>query len=840
MPSRKLSSYRAKRDFTRTTEPSGTGKATAAAKSRKYVIQKHAARRLHYDLRLESDGVFKSWAVTKGPSLDPRDKRLAVEVEDHPLDYGGFEGTIPKGEYGGGTVQLWDRGTWSVQPGRSIRASLKAGELKFTLQGERLKGGWVLVRMKRDRTGGNGNNWLLIKHRDRFAKDDGDALLATDRSVATGRTMAQIAAGKTAKRAPAKKGSRRAATPPAFVPPQLAKLVEHAPAETGWGHEIKFDGYRMQMRVAGGTVTLKSRKGLDWTARFPEIARAGKTLPDCLIDGEIVAQDDRRVPSFSLLQAALAEQETGELVFFVFDLLFADGEDLRAERLTERKARLEGLLRGHSGHRIRYVAHFETAADAILRSACRMRLEGVVSKRLDAPYRSGRSESWLKTKCRAGQEVVVGGWTLRAGRLRSLLVGVHRGKRLAYVGGVGTGFGERNIKPLMAALRARATERSPFAGENAPVAAADIRWVRPELVAEIEFAGWTGSGMVRQAAYKGLREDMAPAEISDEPVLRRGASKKARATRKEAPPRRKSREVRIEGVAISNPDKALWPDAGDRRPVTKEDLANYDATVGPWMIEHLKGRPCSIIRAPDGIGGQRFFQRHAMQGTASLLDLVKVQGERKPYLEINRIEAIVAVAQSGGIELHPWNCRPGEPEVPGRFVFDLDPAPDVDFARVVDAARELRDRLQRLGLVPFCKTTGGKGLHVVTPLAQPRRGRLGWPEAKGYARSVCAAMAADSPDRYVITMSKKERVGRIFLDYLRNGHKATAVAPLSPRAREGATVSMPVEWSQVRGGLDPGRFTIRTVPALLKRSEPWRDYQKAARPLQVIRIRKQS
>ncbi|MEX2150537.1 MAG: DNA ligase D [Steroidobacteraceae bacterium] len=817
MPSRNLSRYRAKRDFSRTAEPSGSGKARAGSKSRRYVIQKHAARRLHFDLRLEFDGVFKSWAVTKGPSLDPRDKRLAVEVEEHPLDYGGFEGTIPKGEYGGGTVQLWDRGTWSAQSARAVRACLKAGELKFTLHGERLKGDWVLVRMKRDRTGRGRNNWLLIKHRDRFAKDDGVSLLATDRSVASGRTMAQIAAGRTA---------TRARTLPAFVPPQLAKLVDHAPAESGWGHEIKFDGYRMQMRVAGGAVTLKSRKGLDWTARFPELARAGKTLPDCLIDGEIVAQDERRIPSFSLLQSALAEQQTGELVYFAFDLLYADGQDRRAECLTDRKSRLEELLRARPGHCIRYVDHFETAADSILRSACRMLLEGVVSKRLAAPYRSGRSDSWLKTKCRAGQEVVVGGWAVREGRLRSLLVGVHRGKRLAYVGRVGTGFGERNIRPLMKALHARATERSPFSGDKAPAAAKDIRWVRPELVAEIEFAGWTGSGMVRQAAYKGLREDKPPAEIGAEPVLRRAALKKA--------------GVRVAGVAISNPDKALWPDAGDGRPVTKEDLANYDATVGPWMIEHLKGRPCSIIRAPDGIGGQRFFQRHAMQGTSSLIDLVKLPGDRKPYLEINRIEAIVAVAQSGGIELHPWNTTPGEPEVPGRFVFDLDPAPDVDFARVVEAAKELRERLQQLGLVPFCKTTGGKGLHVVTPLAQPRRGRLGWPEAKDYARSVCAAMAADSPDRYLITMSKKDRVGRVFLDYLRNGHKATAVAPLSPRAREGATVSMPVEWNQVRAGLDPARFTIRTVPAMLKRSKPWGDYRTAARPLQVIRTRKRS
>ncbi len=838
VPPRKLSRYRAKRDFTRTTEPSGSGRSAATPRSRRYVIQKHAARRLHYDLRLEFGGVFKSWAVTKGPSLDPHDKRLAVEVEDHPLDYGDFEGTIPKGEYGGGTVQLWDRGTWIPEPGRSVQASLKSGELKFTLLGERLKGGWVLVRMKHDRTGGKRNNWLLIKHRDRFAKRR--PAMRCSGPIARSRAGARwrrSRAGKAAQARRRKDRRPRAERSAARIhAPQLAKLVERAPAGSGWGHEIKFDGYRMQMRVVEGAVTLKTRNGLDWTGRFPEIARTGQALPDCLIDGEIVAQDKRNVPSFSRLQAALSEQRTAGLVYFVFDLLFADGVDYRGEALTERKSRLNNLLRKSRGHRMRYVEHFETAPEAILRSACRMALEGVISKRLDAPYRSGRGESWLKTKCRAGQEVVIGGWTVRSGRLRSLLVGVHRGKHLAYVGRVGTGFGERAVKPLLKRLRGLATERSPFSGENAPAASSDIRWVRPELVAEIEFAGWTGSGMVRQAAFKGLREDKPPADIGDEPVLRVGAAKKGR--NEASRTRGRTDEVMVQGVAITNADKALWPHAGDRRPVTKEDLARYDAAIGPWMVEHLKGRPCSIIRAPDGIGGQRFFQRHAMQGTSSLIDLAKVKGERRPYLQLNRVEAVVAVAQSGGIELHPWNNKPGEPDVPGRFVFDLDPAPDVDFARVLEAARELRERLERLGLVPFCKTTGGKGLHVVTPLAQPRRGRLAWPEAKDYARAVCAEMAADSPDRYVITMSKQARVGRIFLDYLRNGHKATAVAPLSPRAREGATVSMPIDWGQVRAGLDPARYTVRTAPALLAKQMPWSDYAKGARPLNAIRTRK--
>ena len=843
MPSKKLTRYRAKRDFARTAEPSGDRRRARKSKTRRYVIQKHAARRLHYDLRLEEGGVFKSWAVTKGPSLDPRDKRLAVEVEDHPLDYGRFEGTIPKGEYGGGTVQLWDRGTWTPDSGGSVAAALRSGELKFTLQGERLNGGWVLVRMKHDRAGGKRNNWLLIKHRDPYAVEDGDRLLAEDRSVATGRRMAEIATGKKARarrkvpirRAAAAKTRARAgkrAAVPEFVAPQLARLVDHLPSGAGWVHEIKFDGYRMQLRVTGGKATLRTRKGLDWTERFPEIAKAGSTLPDCVIDGEIVALDSKNVPSFARLQAALSEEKTGALVYFVFDLLFERGEDLRVESLVERKTRLQALLDPKGDRHIRYVDHFKTAAEAVLRSACRMALEGVVSKREDAPYRSGRGESWVKTKCRAGQEVVIGGWTERQGRLRSVLVGVHRGKRLAYVGRVGTGFGERNARALRTTLRRLGARQSPFQGPDAPASERDIRWAKPKLVAEIEFAGWTGSGMVRQAAFKGLREDKPPREITDEPIAkpRAGAGKSSS----------RAGEAIVLGVTITNPDKPLWPDAGDGEPVTKEELARYDAAVGAWMVEHLRGRPCSIVRAPDGIGGQRFFQRHAMPGTSNLIQLVKVADEGKPYLQIDRVEALVAVAQSGGIELHPWNCAPGEPDVPGRLVFDLDPAPDVAFARVIEAAKSLRERLERAGLATFCKTTGGKGLHVVTPLSQPRRGRLGWPEAKEWARATCAAMAADSPDRYVITMSKKERVGRIFLDYLRNGRKATAVAPLSARAREGAPVSMPLHWKQVRAGLEPGRFTVRTAPALVARGKPWSDYADSARPLPTARRSKRS
>jgi bifunctional non-homologous end joining protein LigD len=704
---------------------------------------------------------------------------------------------------------------------------------------------------------------------------------------------------------------------PPFVEPQLALLVGKPPEGGGWGHEIKLDGYRLQLRVQKGRAVLKTRKGLDWTAKFAGLAAAAKALPDCILDGEAVVLKPDGTPDFSALQAALSEGSADAAVLFVFDLLFEGAEDLRGLPLAERKRHLQAMLdsqpRKVADH-IRYLDHLETSGAAVLESASRVNLEGIVSKQLDAPYRSGRSGSWMKSKTRAGHEVVIGGWTADGKDLRALIAGVYKDGRLVPVGRVGTGFNSENVKSLVARLKKVAADKSPFQERIALPNDRTIHWVRPELVAEIEFAGWTGGGNVRQAAFKGLREDKpanevtaevtadvdaAPAQSAARADKSRGEDAPGRAAklrRVGAPARAedaspavvvdllqpdgsegdvKAKKVAgrgaraggkrpggtasraaaaasrtaatspaptksvfsstptttVMGVAISKPDKAFWPDAGDGKPVTKLDLARYFEAVSDWLIPHIEGRPCSIVRAPDGIDGETFFQRHAMPGISKLLDLVRVSGDHKPYVVIDRPEALAAVAQSGGVELHPWNCEPHHPEVPGRLVFDLDPAPDVAFAAVIEAAQEMRERLSAIGLESFCKTTGGKGLHVVTPLAHPKNTHADWTVVKAFAREICRQMAVDQPRRYLINMSKSARKGLIFLDYLRNDRLATAVAPLSPRIRPGAPVSMPLTWDQVRTGLDPSRFNVRTVPGLIAKSKAWRGYEDAARPI---------
>jgi bifunctional non-homologous end joining protein LigD len=626
---------------------------------------------------------------------------------------------------------------------------------------------------------------------------------------------------------------------PEFVAPELCKLIDRPPSGAGWVHEVKFDGYRIQARVEEGQPVLRTRKGLNWTAKFGAIVRAAANLPDGIYDGEVVALDKKGTPNFGALQTALAEGKTDDLIYFVFDLLFAEGDDLQKVPLRERKATLERIIEKLDDNSlIRYVEHFDASGESVLETAREMSLEGIVSKQLGDIYRPGQRD-WTKTKCRAGQEVVLGGWTSEGSRFRSLLAGVYREKLLVYVRRIGTGFGEDVVRRILPRLKELTVDNNPFEGQNAPRHQMGVHWLKPELVAQIEFAGWTGDGMVRAGAFKGLREDNpaseivaerpAPAEVVEvpEPVPKTTSSNTF-----VSPKLKPGGSATVMGITISHPDKAMWSDAGDSKPVTKLDLAHYYEAVGDWMIEHIKGRLCSIVRAPDGIGGEHFCQRHGMLGISKLLKLVKVSGDHQPYLQIDTVEGLIAVAQIAALELHPWNCAPDAPEVPGRLIFDLDPAPDLDFSAVMEGARELRDRLDTLGLISFCKTTGGKGLHVVTPISHTKKGNLDWPVAKAFAHEVVTQMAADSPARYLTTMAKKDRSGKIFLDYLRNDRMSTAVAVLSTRARAGATVSMPLEWTQVRTGLDPKRFTVRTTPALLAKSKAWKDYDDSERQLE--------
>ena len=635
---------------------------------------------------------------------------------------------------------------------------------------------------------------------------------------------------------------------PGFIEPELCRVVDLPAGGALWVHEVKFDGYRMQLRAANGRAVMLTRKGLDWTHRYPEIAAKARALPDCVIDGEVVALDEHGISNFGSLQSALSEGRTGDLVYFAFDLLYVDGRDLRATPLTQRKELLENLLQRHARQlsRIRYVQHFVSSGKEMLEAACKMGLEGVISKRADSPYRSGRSDDWTKAKCRGGQEIVVGGWWGDSQNLRSLLAGAYRNGEFVYMGRVGTGFNAKSSAHLLKKLKPLEIPRPAFANAREIPRARSIHWVEPKVVAEIEFGTITSGGILRQASYKGVREDK-PARnvvIEPQPAAQEGdgsvkAKKGAVASKNTVvskPTALANRGIAVAGVAISSPDKVLWP-ATKTPPLTKADLARYYETAGPRILPHIAGRPLSMVRAPDGIEGEHFFQRHVLAGAEKYVTPVHISGRKETYVSIDTVEGLVAMAQAAVLELHPWGSKPGEPDVPARLIFDLDPAPDVTFDTVIAAAKQMRAVLEDCGFTPFVKTTGGKGIHVVVAIKGRGRNQLNWKEAKEFARDVCLHLERDRPEKYTTNMSKKVRGGKIFLDFLRNDRMATAVAAWSPRARPGATISTPLPWSKLRADLDPAKFNLADAKAILRTADPWKDLDKTALALDTARKR---
>ncbi|MBI5912537.1 MAG: DNA ligase D [Betaproteobacteria bacterium] len=843
-----LNTYRAKRRFGVTAEPKGTrGRRSGHA----FVIQKHAARRLHYDLRLELDGVMKSWAVTRGPSLVAGDKRLAVQVEDHPIDYNKFEGTIPAGEYGGGTVMNWDRGSW--QPEHDPHQGLRKGHLSFELHGEKLHGGWHLVRMRR-RPSEKRDNWLLIKQDDDAARGahDKDILEQKPRSVKSGRSMDEIAKGtlkKTAKKPATKKkvkhkhGRAAAATlvrrtqkprpanadkaalkrardaaPPAFVDPCLATLADKAPDSAHWIHEIKFDGYRLQARLSDGKVTLLTRRGLDWTLRFPSVAAAIAKLPAkaALIDGELVVEGEDGVSSFSLLQQALKASRASRMVYYLFDLLHLDGDDLRPLPLRTRKAALAKLLtRAPAKGALRLSESIAEHGPLLLKHACRLGLEGIVSKRSDAAYHSGRGHDWIKTKCSDRQEFVIAGFARSSADIHAvgaLVLAVYDRGALRYAGRTGSGFTQDSARELYRKLNALRFDKPPFAsvpkeerGVRAPV------WVSPKLVAEVDFHGWTHGNRVRQASLQGLREDKPAKQVVHEMKAMAAINTNASAKRRSAPV--KKAPAAVAGVTLTHLDRIYWADAG----ISKRDLAEFYQAVWKWMRPHVAGRPIALLRCPEGVGEQCFFQKHASAGIATeRLHQVHEKGDK--IISIDDLDGLISLVQAGVLEIHTRGTTIDDRERADRLVFDLDPGPGTRWRDVVAAAREVRDRLVRLKLKSFVKTTGGKGLHVVLPIKPTP-----WDEAKDFAHAVAATMARDAPDRYIATATKAKRSKRIFIDYLRNSREATAVAPYSTRARPGAAVSTPVDWSELSSLKSADQYTVKNLVQRLARlrKDPW-------------------
>lgn len=800
----RLAAYRGKRDFSKTPEPRAK---IGQEKAWRFAVQRHEARRLHFDLRLELDGVLKSWAVAKGISMVPGVKRLAVETEDHPLDYLTWEGMIPKGEYGGGTMIVWDRGTWLADG--DPRDGLKKGKLIFALNGERLKGHWHFVRMKR-RPGEKTEQWLLFKGEDEYSLGAADPKpVATElTSVISGLTNEDLAernkirpdhkAREKIRRASGSRASAysklagaRKSILPVFIEPALAEEREGPPQGKAWLHEIKHDGYRMQARLDGGKVQLRTRTGLDWTKRFPTIAKAVAQLPvsSALLDGEIVAQEDNGVSTFTALQTDLKSGRRDRLAYFVFDLLYCEGINLVGAALKDRKAALEDICQAvPSSLPIRYSAHMDEGdSRTIFAHACQMGLEGLISKRADAPYSSGRSDGWIKSKCALGQEFVIIGYvpsSTSRQAVGSLVLGFYDGKQLVHAGRAGTGFTDETALALRSGLATIETAQPKFKRPVDKQSLQNVRWVEPRLVADIQFRGWSPDNLLRQAAFKGLREDKAPQEVTLEIPQNK--------TLKEAKPV-------TSDVRLTHPDRILWPEDG----ITKQGLAEFYGDIAEWILPHITGRVLSLVRCPGGVGKTCFYAKHIWDGADRALVPIDV-GEAEPMLAIRDLDGLMALVQANVLEIHPWGSRVAALDKPDRIIFDLDPGEDVPWEEVIAGALEIKDRLKALRLESFVKTTGGKGLHVVSPLTPA----ADWERVKDFARQLAEAMAADNPRNYLAVMTKARRKGRIFIDYLRNGRGATAVAAYSTRARKGAAVSVPLTWSELETGIRANHFTI--------------------------------
>jgi bifunctional non-homologous end joining protein LigD len=824
--------YRAKRDFSVTHEPA-PNETHKPSNAPIFVVQKHQAHRagLHYDFRLEHGGVLWSWAVRKGPSLDPKDRHVAVHVEDHPLEYAGFAGDIPDGQYGAGKVEIWDRGTW--KPLNNPDEGMGKGELTFTLHGQRLNGRFHLVRLRPKRgQRGRQDNWLLFKGHDEAAQAGTDTA-AIERETDPPKPPRKKAASKDPPGPGAKRGKL-----PTRQSPQLCAIAEDPPAGDNWINEIKFDGYRLLAWLDRGKVRLVTRNANDWTARLPVVARAVATLhaETALVDGELIALDTDGISSFPDLQTALSAGNDATLFFFLFDLLHLDGWDLRPCRLADRKAVLRNLNEWRG--MLRYSDHHVGNAAGMHHEACRMNLEGVICKQADAAYQAGRGHGWLKVKCQGREEFIILGWTPPRGS-RTGLGSLHLGyydhdHDLHYAGGVGTGFSDdelATLRPMLDELASDPPHGLVVAGDPLDKS---IQWVKPRLVAETQYMSWSGAGRVRQAVYLGLREDKPADEVvrdiadpkakhqvihpnpspgdapprpkSAVPPQRRAAA--ARIVTARAP---KARTVEIAGVTLTHPDRELWPG------VTKSDLAEYWVTMAVHALSDLTGRPLAIVRCPEGINGDHFFQKN---GHGTLPHGIR-EGriETSPYLAIDDLPGLVGMAQISAIELHAWGATEADPHHPDTLVFDLDPGEGVPFADVAKAAHDVHDRLRQLNLASFCRTSGGKGLHVVVPIAP----KADWSVVKPFCRAFAEMLSEENPERYLSTVKKADRRGRILVDWLRNGLGATAVASFCPRARPGATVATPLSWDEVTHMLDPATFTLRSVPGRLEklRSDPW-------------------